>query len=326
MVEVRDILESEEMRNVVEALTALRQKFSFHDHGEERLWPMAQVRIGPYKAEKVLQIISDKRDYYAGYKDVLAASFAGWLIVPRDREIREILMAQAVLAHMDRAELAVGVDGLTVEKDIAARYLFTGLDFLIEIFDCLGGYQAFRSGAAFEALIIAYDPVEKPINTAVRALVYLHHAVDRFGRPGFEFTPSLNKAVVMFDALKEPKRGFDFKQKYVSRSLLHERWSKNKQTLGMLYAASTIKVNRQTLLDILLDGSFSYHKHHKHLDLWMGRARFVASHIFSRMADPDLQKRTRQLLREGPVMPFAPPKLSEIENKCFDEVFRNYIK
>ncbi|TNM66214.1 hypothetical protein [Aliirhizobium smilacinae] len=324
--EVRDILESEEMRHVVEALTALRQKFSSHNHSEERLWPMAQVRNGPYKAEKILQIISDERDYYAGYKDVLAASFAGWLVLPRDREIREILMAQAVLTHMDRAELAVGNDGLTVEKDIAARYLFTGLDFLIEVFDCLGGYQAFRSGAAIDALIIAYDPVEKPINTAVRALVYLHHAVDRFGRPGFDFTPSLNKAVVIFDALKEPKRGFDFKQKYVSRSLLHDRWSKNKQTLAMLYAASTIKVNRRTLLYFLLDGSFSYHEHRKYIDLWMGRARFVASHIFSRMKDQDLQKRTRQLLGEGQAMSFAPPKLSGVENECFEEVFRNYIR
>lgn len=324
--EVRDILQSEEMKNVVEALTALRQKFSFNDYGEERQWPMAQVRIGPYKAEKILQIVSDERNYYAGYKDVLAASFAGWLILPRDRQIREILMAQAVLAHMDRAELAVGYDELTVEKDIAARYLFTGLDFLIEVFDCLGGYQAFRSGGAFDALIIAYNPVEKPINTAVRALVYLHHAVDRFGRPGFEFTPSLNKAVVMFDALKEPKRGFDFKQRYVSRSLLHERWSKNKQTLAMLYAASTIKVNRQTLLYVLLDGSFSYHEHHKYIGLWMGRARFVASHIFSRMTDPQLQKRTRQLLGEGPAVSFAPPKLSEIENECFEEVFRSYLR
>jgi hypothetical protein len=325
MGEISNILESEEMKNVVEALAALRQKFSFHD-GEERLWPMAQVRIGPYKAEKILQIISDDRGYYDGYKDVLAASFAGWLILPRDSQIREVLMVQAALAHMDRAELAVGNDGLTVEKDIAARYLFTGLDFLIEIFDCLGGYQAFRTGAAFDYLYIAYAPAEKPINTAVRALAYLHHAVDRFGRSRSDFVPSLNKAVLMFDALKEPKRGFDFKEKFVSRSLLHKRWSENKQTLAMLYAASTIKVKRQTLLYILLDGSFSYHEHGGYFDLWLGRARYVASHIFSRMVDETLEKRTRQLLGKGQETSFVAPKLNEVEQACFEEIFRSYIR
>lgn len=326
MVEVREILQSEEMKNVVEALTALRRKFSFHDHGEERLWPMAQVRIGAYRAERILHIVADQRSYYAGYKEVLAATFAGWLILPRDKQIREVLMVQAALAHMDRAELAVGSEALTVEKDIAARYLFTGLDFLVEVFDCLGGYHAFRSGAAFDYVYMTYAPVEKPINTAVRALVYLHHAVDRFGRQGFDFAPSLNKAVLMFDALKEPKRGFDFKEKYVSRSLLHERWSNNKQTLAMLYAASTIKVNRQTLLYFLLDGSFSYYEHGKYIDLWIGRARFVASHIFSRMADHELQKRTHKLLGDGEMTRFAPPKLTKIEEECFSEIFRNYIR
>lgn len=324
--EVHDILESQEMRNVVEALTALRKKFSFEDHDEDRLWPMAQVRVGPYNGNKVLRIISDQRRYYEGYKDVLAASFAGWLILPRDRQIREVLMVQAALEHMDRAELATGEGDLTLEKDIAARYLFTGVDFLIEVFDCLGGYQAFRSGAAFDYLYMTYAPAEKPINTAVRALVYLHHAVDRFARSGFDFAPSLNKAVVMFDALKDRKSDFDFKEKFVSRSLLHERWSKNKQTLAMLYAASTIKVNRKTLLWILLDGSFSYYQHQKYVDDWMARARYVASHIFSRMADKELQKQSRQLLGDGPIKPFTPPKLTEIEKSCFHEIFRNYIK
>ena len=326
MAEVSDILESVEMKNVVDAVTALRKKFSYTDQRQERMWPMAQVRIGAYRPDKILHIIADTNDYYAGYKEVLAASFTGWLIVPRDRQIREVLMVQAALAHMDRAEQTVGDGDFTIERDIAARYLFTGLDFLIEVFDCLGGYQAFRSGAAFDYLYMAYGPVEKPINTAVKALNYLHHAVDRFGRPGFDFTPSLNKAVQVFDALKEPKRSFAFKEKYVSRSLLHERWSKNKQTLALLYAASTVRVNRKSLLDILLDGSFSYHDHHIHIESWIGRARYVSSHIFSRMNDQDLQTTTQKVLGEGPAIRFTPAKLNDIENSCFEEIFRNYIR
>ena len=236
-------------------------------------------------------------------------------------------MTQAAVNHMQNASSLVGSDEiLTVRKDIATRYLFVGPEFLVEVYDCLGGHQAFADAPSLDELWKQFDRFEKPIATAVRAIAYLHHAVDRFGRPGFQFVPSLNKAVSVFDELKDRKRGYPFKDKYVSRSLLHQRWSQNKQTLALMYAASSIQINRKTLLRLILDGFFSYEDHNRYFQTWIGRARYVADHIFARMGDVELEQKTRNLLGDGPVVAFKPSKLDETEVVIFNEIFRSYIK
>lgn len=325
MVDVREIIESDEMRNVVVALDALRQKFSFSGYGQDRLWPVALVLNGKYQADIILQIICDPKPYYPGYKEILAASFAGWLVLPKDKKVREFLVNKAALAHMARAQDVVGGDDFTIEQDIASRYLFTGLDFFVEIFSIIGGYQAIEYATAVDYLYSLYFPSVKPIRTTVKAIAFLHHAVDRFCVNGSVFVPSLNKSVGIFEMLSEKYRQFPFKEKYVARSLLHERWSNNKQTLALLYAASTLRVGRKTLLDVLLDGDFSYHTHHQYLERWVERARFIVAHVFSRMVDQELQKQNMKLLREGKAQPFSAPKLHPTEEKCFSEFFRQNI-
>lgn len=327
MAELSDILESSEMNDAVRALAALKQKFLPGESDNEH-WPVATALVGRYRADAVLKILLSDKTYYPGYKEVMAASFAGWLIAPHYPKLRQDLMIRAALDHMDRAEVSAGINAdspFTMEKDIAARYLFTGIDFLIEIYDCLGGYNAFSEAPSLDELWEGLDGIEKTINTAARAIAFLHHAVDRFGRPGFQFAPSLNKAVTVLDTLKATKN-FPYKEKYVSRSLLHERWSQNKQTLALVYAASTIRVGRKTLLDKLLSGLFSYEEHQRHLGLWVGRARYVATHIFARMADLDLERETSSLLGEGDGLPFSPPRIVGAELVSFEEAFRNFIK
>ncbi len=328
MVEIREILESKEMIAVIEAIEALKHKYTPKSYEVDRPWPVALALTGKYQADVVLKLLLDDKVYYTGYKEVLAASFGGWLVAPHYPKLREGLMVQAALSHMDKAEATAGLADtlLTLERDIAARYLFTGTDFLTEIYDCLGGYQAFSIGVSLDEVEEALGSVEKDINTAARAIAFLHHGVDRFGRPGFDFLPSLNKAVSVLDELKASKPVYPYKDKYVSRSLLHQRWSQNKQTLALMYAASTIRINRKTLLQLILGGFFSYNDHSTYLELWVGRARYVSEHIFSRMADPQLKRQSYRVLGEGKVIDFAPPKLDRQEEESFRKAFRNHIK
>lgn len=328
MIDVREILESAEMDEVIRAVDALRKRFSLRPiYQGEHEWPVALARVGRFRADVVLEILLSEEKYYPGYKEVLAAAFGGWLIVPRYAKLREALMMHAAVDFMEKAVASSGNDELlTIKKDVLDRYLFIGPEFLVEIFDCLGGYRAFADMPSFDELWGDIEYVEKTIITAERAIAYLHHAVDRFARPGFQFVPSLNKAVSVFDELKKKERGYPFKEKYVSRSLLHQRWSQNKQTLALLYAASSIQINRKTLLQLLLDGFFSYEDHGRYLHKWIGRARYVSDHIFSKMSDAELGRKTRRLLGDGPMMAFRPPKLDEMEAASFDECFRSYIK
>lgn len=327
MIDVREILDSAEMDEVIRAVDALRRRFSLRPlYQEEHEWPVALVRVGRFRADVVLKILLNEEKYYPGYKEVLAAAFGGWLIAPHHLKLRESLMMHAAVEYMEKAVALSGNDDLlAIKNDIAARYLFIGPEFLIEIFDCLGGYRAFADMPSYDVLWDELDHVEKIIITASRAIAYLHHAIDRFAKPGFQFVPSLNKAVSVFDELKR-NGSYPFKQKYVSRSLLHQRWSQNKQTLALLYAASSIQINRKSLLRLLLDGFFSYEDHGRYLHAWIGRARYVSDHIFAKMGDVELERKTRRLLGDGPVVTFKPPKLDEPEVASFDECFRNYIK
>lgn len=328
MVDIKNILESAEMDEVIRAIEALTSKFSTRSNYQaEHEWPVALALVGKFRADRVLNILLGNEVYYPGYKEVIAAAFGGWLIAPQSVFLREALMKHAAADYMDNAVTLTGNDDLlTLQKDVAARYIFMGAEFLVEIFDCLGGYRSFADMPSLEDMWDGLDKVAKEIITATRAIAYLHHAVNRFGRPGFQFVPSLNKAVSVFDELKQEKRGYPFKEKFVSRSLLHQRWSQNKQTLALLYAASSIKINRKTLLGLLLDGLFSYKDHSRYIQLWIGRARYVSDHIFSKMRDIELERDTRRLLGgEGPVLAFNPPKLDKDEQECFDEIFHKYI-
>ncbi len=325
MIDVKEVIESKEMRDVITALDALKRRWTPEHQATDHVRPTVLALVGKYKATEILQVLLDSREYYPGYKEVLAASFGGWLITPRERRVREVLMVHAALDHMHDAEWKLGDAELSLERDITARYILTSMDFLVEIFDCLGGYQAFAENPSFEKIWEEFERDEKIIGTAVLAMRFLHHAIDRSSARGRPFLPSLSKAVLMLDVLKE-KNPSPYKEKYVSRSLLHQRWSQNKQTLAMLYAASTIRISRKTLLQLILDGFFSYQDHQPYFDIWMRRTRYVAAHIFGRMTDTDLERKTMRLVGEGPATAFAPAKLSDIETVSFNEIFQKIIK
>jgi len=227
---------------------------------------------------------------------------------------------------MERAEFkASSAQEFTLERDVAARYVLTGSEFLTEVYDCLGGYQAFFDKPSLDELWDIIGLVEKPIRTAARALAYLHKAIDDLGKAGVRFHPSLSKAVLVLDELKKTKRAYPYKEHYVSRSRLHERWSQNKPTLALLYAASAMPLGRNTLLEHILNGQLDYERVEKLFPKWVGRARYVSAHIFSRMDDADLQTQTSRLLGEGNIIKFSPPKLHPAETASMHESLSSYF-
>ena len=321
-----EILESDEMRDVVNAVEALRKKFLLASSLKELdVNPVDMAYKEKFPASGALKLLLDDELYYDGFKKILAVAFAGWVALPDDSSHRRILVIAAALEHMKSAAKAADRGYvLTLEQDIAARYVLTGPQFLIDVYDRIGGYSAFQIVPSVHDTWVR-DSEIRAARSAAQAVCYLHHGINRAQELGFQFAPSLNRAVAAFDALKE-RKDFPFETHYVGRSLLHRRWSGHKGTLALLYSASTINVRKQTLLDVVLKGQFTYQSHRGYLSGWIARARYVAAYIFSRMADTKLTSDTNSVLGSGKMAHFAPKKLMEIEDVVVMEQMEKYIK
>ena len=328
MVNLTDIFESDELSDAVKAVEALlaRRQLSGKMPGEKTFSELALGKT--FRAREALAIISSSAPAYTGLKSVLSCGVVGWALFPKDREMRVVLMTQAVLQHMDDAERSVGLvdQPLTVARDIVARYVLTGIEFLTEIYDQMGGYEAFSRIASLDIMAELFEPYSKTINTTNRALAYLHHGADRFKDPEYDFAPSLNRAVTIFNELKRARGPEAYGAEYVSRSLLHRRWSQTKPSLALVYSASTIKVNRKTLLQVMLQGDYRYSSHVEYLDEWLGRARYVSEYIFAKMELPELQSITSKLLANVEPRRFAAPRITVEEEKIINAQFRKKFR
>ncbi|PDT20041.1 hypothetical protein [Rhizobium hidalgonense] len=328
MADLSDIFESEELNEAVKAVEALlaRRQPPRRMPGDRTF---RELTLGKtFHAREAIAIISSSEPAYPGLKAVLSSGLVGWALFPKDREMRVVLMTQAVLQHMDDAERSVGLvdQPITVARDIVARYVLTGIEFLTEIYDQLGGYEAFSRIASLDIMADLFEPYSKTIKTTNRALAYLHHGADRFRDPEYDFAPSLNRAVTIFNELKSARGAEAYGADYVSRSLLHRRWSQTKPSLALIYSASTIKVRRKPLLEVMLQGEYHYSSHVEYLDEWLGRARYVSDHVFAKMDPPDLQNITSKLLANVEPRRFAAPRLTVEEDKILNAQFRKKFR
>lgn len=64
----------------------------------------------------------------------------------------------------------------------------------------------------------------------------------------------------------------------------------------------------------------------RYIHLWAARAKYVAEHIFARMDDLSIRRKTDRLLGEVSPVKFKPPKLDLVEVDCFDHTFRRFIR
>jgi hypothetical protein len=235
-------------------------------------------------------------------------------------------MIQEMLWHLDGAERKAGLldSPLDLERDLIARYVFTGIDFLTDIYNEFGGYEAFTRVNNVETMSEHFTPVRKILNTSVKALTFLHYGADSYLDPILDFQPSLNRAVSIFKELKKVDYAA-FQENFVSRSLLHEHWSGTKETLALLYSASTIKVGRKSLLQVLMSLNSTHEQTSKYLQIWLGRARYVSDHIFANMADLELSVASDHVLPSIIPLPFSPPELSSLELTILRSQFRKKL-
>lgn len=322
MVEIRDILGSRELTDAVKAIRSLMARYKPSSKPKNQPSFSFLALDGDFQAAEILRILTSEEPNYPGLKDVLAAGLAGWVLFPHEEEFRVNFMTHAVLEHLNLAEhdAGMGEEDLTLESDLIARYIFTDVDFLTEIYDQFGGYGAFTRSSNTEILSILIDDKIKSIQTSARAVGYLHYGADNFHDYERHFAPSLNRAVKVFAALKDPRSS----SPYVSRSMLHKRWTSNKETLALVYAATSIELDEGVLLDDIRAGAFSFRDHHDVLELWLGRARYVAENIFAKLPDEDLLTKTRLVLGDGPVISFAPPTMTVEEKRILRKVFSRY--
>jgi len=197
---------------------------------------------------------------------------------------------------------------------------------LTGIYNSFGGYHAFMSSWSTDISSMIIEPHEKAINTTVRALAYLHFGTDNLNNPEYGLSPSLNRATEMLKNLKEERGLKLYKNKFVTRTVLHKRWTETGQTLCLIYAASSIKVNKKSLLQIMYSGDFSFFVHGRYLKKWIERARFVCDHIFARMDNKKLYQVSSELLTGIKPSAFSVEILEEDEKEIAKKLFRKKIR
>lgn len=322
MVDMHEILGSKELMDAVSAIRSLVGKYKPSSKPENQPSFSFLALDGPFQAAEILRILTAAEPNYPGLKEVLAAGLAGWVLFPHEEEFRVNFMTHAVIEHLNLAEhhAGMGEEDLTLENDLISRYIFTDLDFLTEVYDQFGGYAAFTRSSNTEILSVLIEDRMKAIWTTAKAIGYLHYGADHFSDQERNFAPSLNRAVKVFAALKDPRSS----NPYVSRSMLHKRWTGNKESLALVYAAASIELDEGVLLDYMRVGAFSYRDHREILELWLGRARYVTEHVFAKLPDEDLYPKTKRLLGDGATLPFGPPDMTSEEIRILQRVFSRY--
>lgn len=321
MDEIRDLLESDELRNISKAILALSKR-----RGEATAPNAAgsfkELALGKFQPRMVLDVLLDENAGYPGQKNVLAAGLSAWILFPKHRGIRLNWITQAILIEMDEAERAVGLvdEKWTLERDIVARYVLAGPAFLDDMYNTIGGYEAFTRINTYETLDAILGTEVKTVRTIARAMAYLQHGVHLHAKAKRYFKPSVNQTARIFDLLRIKERRAR-SELYVGRSLLHRRWREGHGTLALIYAADRIRVTkRKTLLDIMLDGLFSYSEFGHLLPTWLGMARYAAETIFTPMAEKNLLSSTMKILRDVEAVTIIPPTPTKLEVEALREI------
>ncbi|MGB3417973.1 MAG: hypothetical protein WBA36_14970 [Mesorhizobium sp.] len=338
MYDIPHIIESPEMKAVVAAIEELKRVHSKPDTSTGCI-TFTQLSSGRFQAREVLEILAREDNGDQGQMDVLATAFSAWLLFPKHKEIRFNWMLHSVLDHMDMAERRAGLgdEGWTVERDIIARYFITGDKFLRDMYDSAGGYQAFMRISAHDVLDQVFEYDIRAVRTVAYAMRYMHVGAHELESDTGNGTAriykgyrcrqlSVNRAADVFEGLRRGRRKKENKKaslyEHVARSMLHKRWKDNKGTLALIYAASCISAtSRKSLLDILLEGRFSYTSHRPILVRWLGMARHAADYIFSKMKDPQLMRSTDKLISGVKPIAFPAPALADEESAQFVDGF-----
>lgn len=298
MVELRDILKSEELSTAVtEFESVLRRHARYRKPPDQPSF--ASIALGrTFHAEKAVPIISAAYPEYPGIREVLFLGFCGWVVSPSEDTVRLALMTHGVLDHIIDAERQVGlIDKFDLRADIAARYILVGPDFLNDVYDPLGAHAGFSHGTLRPILEDWLTGERRSVSTLVKACQIFHYAVDNLNDRSRYRRISVSTIVETLAGYRDDS--------FVERTFFYEKWSKNKVTVALLYAASTVRKGELTLLNSILSGEVTAKEFLATFDIWVGRARYFCDHVLTELNIQSLTKENIKPLKTVEAVPFG---------------------
>ncbi|MGO7665319.1 hypothetical protein ACC697_23035 [Rhizobium ruizarguesonis] len=230
----------------------------------------SKIALGrQFDASAAIEVLLDDRPSVLGLKEALFAGLLGWIASPDSSNPVRLSIITSVIETMSEAEQVsqklLGTSDMTA--DTLARHVIMGSRFFEEIYFPIGGFAAFADANSREVWGYIHESESKVLHTSMKILAYAHFAILKFGDQDCP-PPSLNKGIAIVRKLNSlelekarrdnPDNNKRSKER-VSRTLIHNYWTRSKNVLALRYAAWSIKVNSNTtLLDVIFSGKTDY--------------------------------------------------------------------
>ncbi|MGR9195379.1 hypothetical protein [Rhizobium leguminosarum] len=298
----------------------------------------SKIALGrQFDASAAIEVLLDDRPTVLGLKEALLAGLFGWIASPDSSNPVRLSIITSVIETMSEAERVsqklLGTSDMAA--DTLARHVIMGSRFFEEIYFPIGGFAAFEQANSREVLGYLHEADSKVLRTSMKIMDYAHFAILKFGDQDCP-PPSLNKGVAIVRKLNSlelekarcdnPDNNKRSKER-VSRTLIHNYWTRSKDVLALRYAARSIKVNSHTtLLDIIVSGKTDYKKHAPLLRTLLQRAKYVCDEILSSMTDTELYPLNVRPLRAVEPLSFPYAKLARQEIEAVTFAFTGNTK
>ncbi|TCV75916.1 hypothetical protein [Neorhizobium sp. S3-V5DH] len=225
-------------------------------------------------------------------------------------------MSHAVLDYMAEIEDSSEIyENYDVGLELVNAYVCIGPDFMRDVYYEMSAHSGFRVTPDRITLESLVSSERKSLRTLVKACELLHYSLDHLNDLGVYHRPSLTMIITVISSYKDDD--------LVERTVFYNKWAKNKSTIALLYAASTIKVGDQVLLDKILDGEIKATDFIGVFDVWLGRARFFCDNYLSKLGIKGIEKDNAKALRFASQMPF---ETSFLDPREIDFLRRNFKK
>ncbi|MFK0331035.1 hypothetical protein ACIQUB_07915 [Rhizobium sp. NPDC090275] len=262
--------------------------------------------VKEFRADKAIPIIAVADPSYVGIAEVLFLGLCGWVVSPNDDVIELALMHHGVIDHMAAAEQQAGLHtSFQVRSDLFARYILVGPDFLSDVYYEMSGHFGFSSVPDRITIGEWLSSEARALRTLVKACQIMHYATDHLDDPSKYHRLSLTRIIEVLSAMRDDS--------LVERTIFYQIWGTNKRTLSLLYAASTISRGHDTLLDRILSGEVRSKEFQPEFDLWVGRAKYFATHVLSNLRIAGLVATNMKGLKSCKEKAFLSPDFSPKE-------------
>lgn len=283
-----------------------------------------------FRAKDAVKILLDKSPTYYGQKECLFGAFCAWVIEPSAYEIREHLVRHTAIGIVDQSEIIAEMltGKLETFADFFAKNFICGQQFLNEIYYVVGARSAYSDLASRDFIGISISADSKTINSTIRMMDYFHYIVLNHD-DNRHFNPSLNKGLEAIVKVKHHLRDnkgkeevSGFPETIVSRTVIYDSWTRRKETVALIYAASKIKSGKSTLLDRLMSAEAYFPKEFSKFEKWLGMARYFCDVVLSRLQDSEVYTKNVSALSLVKPVKIPPARLNPFEIDILKKKFR----